>query len=402
MKFRRRRYSPDGRRPDSTDIADCRFLPRRIIWGFFVASNNDKELMRLALSLAEKARGKTLPNPMVGAVIVKNGKVVGRGYHKGPGNAHAEVAAIKSAGVNANGATMYVTLEPCCHTGRTGPCTKAIKTAGIKKIVYACKDFSPLVNGKGAGALRRAGLKVENGLMKNEAVRLNEVYFKNLEKKRPFVTLKIAQTIDGRIATMSGDSKWITGKDARTYAHQLRSENEAVLVGMGTVRTDNPSLTTRYLKGADPYRIVVSESLEFPTSCKLIANNRDHKTIIATTKRSFSKYSRNKKTNGLTFWEIKKSGKNKLNLADILKKAYAFGIHSLLVEGGSQIATSFLKAKLVDKLVVITAPLFLGSGLNSIGNLKIGAIKNAVKLKNHARFQCGEDQVFVGYPDWKN
>ncbi len=358
--------------------------------------------MRLALSLAEKARGKTLPNPMVGAVITQNGKVVGQGYHRGPGSAHAEIVAIKSAGVKTKGATIYVTLEPCCHSGRTGPCTEAIIEAGIKKIVYACKDLNPLVNGRGAQALRRSGLKVENGLMKNEAIRLNEVYFNAIKNRRPFVTLKIAQTIDGRIATLSGDSKWITGKDARVFAHKLRSENEAVLVGLGTVKADNPSLTTRHLQGNNPYRIVVSESLEFPKSCKLIANNKDHKTIIATTKRSLNEYSKNKKTNGLTFWEIKKSGKNRLNLADILQKAYAFGIHSILVEGGSLVATSFLKAKLVDKLVVITAPLFLGSGLNSIGNLKIGAIKNAIKFKNYSRFQCGQDQVFVGYPDWKH
>ena len=359
-------------------------------------------MMLKALGLAEKGRGKTCPNPMVGAVIVKNGRVVGQGYHKGPGSAHAEVAAIKSAGAKARGATIYVTLEPCCHTGRTGPCTEAIKTAKIKKVIYACNDFNPMVNGKGAEALRRSGLKVENGLMKNEAVRLNEVYFNVIKKKRPFVTLKIAQTIDGRIATVSGDSKWITGQEARVFAHKLRSENQAVLIGMGTVKADNPSLTTRHLKGNNPYRIVVSESMEFPKSCKLIANNKDHKTIIATTKRSLAKYSKIKKTNGLTFWEIKKSGKNRLNLADILQKAYAFGIHSILVEGGSQMATSFLKAKLVDKLVVITAPLFLGSGLNSIGNLEISTIKNAIKLKNYFRFQCGTDQVFVGYPDQKN
>jgi diaminohydroxyphosphoribosylaminopyrimidine deaminase/5-amino-6-(5-phosphoribosylamino)uracil reductase len=378
------------------------FYPRSIFWGFFVASTYDREMMLKALGLAEKGRGKTCPNPMVGAVIVKNGRVVGQGYHKGPGSAHAEVAAIKSAGAKARGTTIYVTLEPCCHTGRTGPCTEAIKTAKIKKVIYACKDFNPMVNGKGAQALRRSGLKVENGLMKNEAVRLNEVYFNSVQNKRPFVTLKIAQTIDGRIATVSGDSKWITGQEARVFAHKLRSENQAVLVGMGTVKADNPSLTTRHLKSNNPYRIVVSESMAFPKSCKLIANNKDHKTIIATSKRSLAKYSKNKKTNGLTFWEIKKSGKNRLNLGDLLQKAYAFGIHSILVEGGSQLATSFLKAKLVDKLVVITAPLFLGSGLNSIGNLEIGTIKNAIKLKNYSRFQCGTDQVFVGYPDWKN
>ena len=186
------------------------------------------------------------------------------------------------------------------------------------------------------------------------------------------------------------------------FAHKLRSENEAVLVGLGTVKADNPSLTTRHVKGKDPYRIVLSESLEFPTSCKLIANNKDQKTIIATTQRSLSNYTKNKKRNGLTFWEIKKSGKNRLNLEDMLQKAYAFGISSILIEGGSSVATSFLKAKLVDKLVVITAPLFLGSGLNSIGNLEISAIKNAIRLKDYARFQCGTDQVFVGYPDWKN
>ena len=367
-----------------------------------MTATNDKEFMRLALSLAEKARGKTLPNPMVGAVVVKNGNVVGQGYHKGPGNAHAEVAAIKSAGVKTKGATIYVTLEPCCHTGHTGPCTEAIRAAGIKKIVYACKDLNPLVNGKGAGALRRSGLKVENGLLMNEAIKLNEIYFNNVEKKRPFVTLKIAQTIDGRIATMSGDSKWITGKEARVFAHKLRAKNEAVLVGMGTVKADNPSLTVRHLKGNNPYRIVVSESMEFPTSCKLIANNKDYKTIIATTKRSLSNYSKNKKTNCLTFWEIKKSGKNRLNLDDILQKAYAFGIHSILVEGGSQIATSFLRTKLVDKLIFITAPILLGGGLGSVGDLQIDSIPGAVKFKDSSHFQLGQDQVFVGYPDWKN
>lgn len=362
----------------------------------------DKEFMTIALRLAEKGRGRTLPNPMVGAVITKNGQVVGRGYHKGPGSAHAEVAAIKSAGVKTKGATIYVTLEPCCHSGRTGPCTEAIKAAGIKKVIYACKDFNPIVNGKGARALRRSGLTVENGLMKNEAIRLNEVYFNAIEHKRPFVTLKIAQTIDGRIATLNGDSKWITSKEARVFAHKLRSENEAVLVGLGTVKADNPSLTTRHVQGNNPYRIVLSESLEFPTSCKLIVNNKDQKTIIATTQRSLRNYTKNKKRNGLTFWEIKKIAKNRLNLEDILQKAYAFGISSILVEGGSQVATSFLKAKLVDKIVVITAPLFLGSGLNSIGNLEIGTIKNAIKLKDFSSFQCGTDQVFVGYPDWGN
>ena len=362
----------------------------------------DKEMMGLALHLAEKGRGRTLPNPMVGAVIVKNGKIVGQGFHKGPGSVHAEVAAIKKAGVKTKGATMFVTLEPCCHSGRTGPCTEAIKAAGIKKIVYACKDFNPIVNGKGAGALRRAGLKVENGLMKNEAIKLNEVYFNVMKNKRSFVTLKIAQTIDGRIATMSGDSKWITGKDARTYAHKLRAENEAVLVGMGTVMADNPSLTTRHVRGNSPYRIVVSNSLKFPHNCKLISNNKDHKTIIATTKKSFSNYYKSKKTSGLTFWEIEKLGKNRLDIDDVLEKAYNFGIQSILIEGGSQIATSFLKAKLVDKLVIITAPMLLGVGIGSVGDLQINSIKNAVKFKETSRFQCGEDQVFIGYPEWKN
>ncbi len=373
-----------------------------MLWGFFVATTTDRKMMSRALGLAEKGRGNTLPNPMVGAVIVKNGKVVGQGYHKGPGTAHAEVAAIKSAGARAKRATMYVTLEPCCHNGRTGPCTEEIKKAGISRLVYATGDLNPLVNGKGAGALRRAGLKVENGLLKKEATRLNEVYFSCLKNKRPFVTLKLAQSIDGRIATINGDSKWITGTAARKFAHQLRSDNESVLVGMGTVIADNPALTTRHLKGNNPYRIVLSDSLKFPCVCRLLDNNKDFKTIVATTVESAARLSKSKKSNEITFWEIKRSGKGKLSIADLLQKAYAFGISSMLIEGGAQIATSFLKAKLVDKIVLITAPILLGSGTDAIGDLHIKSINRAVTFSDSYRFVCGNDQVFVGYPDWSN
>ncbi len=354
-------------------------------------------LMTRALQLAERGRGKTLPNPMVGAVLVNNNKVVGEGYHKGPGKPHAEVEAIKKAGKLANGATLYVTLEPCCHVGRTGPCTDAIKESGIKKVVYAITDKNPLVNGKGAKKLRTAGIQVSNGLMPKEAARINDIYFGLLEKQRPFVTLKLAQSLDGRIATFTGDSKWISANESRKIVHTLRAESDAVLVGSGTFRKDNPQLTTRLVKGKNPYRIIVSGGLDFPIT-GIIKNNRDYKTILATSEIYGGKDF--KYANGLTYWQIATDKNKQVDLSDLLLKAWGFGINSILVEGGAQMATSFLKDKLADKLVIITAPIVLGSGVESIGDLGIREIKEGIKFRDYYQFQCGPDNVFVGYPDW--
>ena len=375
------------------------FAPKYNFRGFFVAEFSKTELMQRTFSLALKGRGRTLPNPMVGAVLTKNGRIIAEGYHKGPGYPHAEIEAIGKAGKNAKGATLYVNLEPCCHFGRTGPCTEAITEAGIKRVVYAATDPNPLVKGRGAKILKKAGIEVTNGLLSTEAARLNEVYFGLLKNERPFVTLKLAQSLDGRIATIDGDSKWISGEKSRKFAHSLRAESGAVLVGMGTVRKDNPSLTVRHVRGKNPYRIIVSTSGDLPKSTRLISENQDLKTILATTHMSIPK-SANSRSKKMTYWTLEKAANGEIDLADLLQKAKAFGIHSILVEGGAEIAASFLKDKLVDKLILITAPIIVGKGVDAIGDLGLKRIDQAITFKDSYRFQSGPDEVFVGYPEW--
>lgn len=358
----------------------------------------DRKFMQRALELAQRGRGKTSPNPMVGAVIVKNNRIIGEGYHRRLGADHAEAVALTRAGKAASNTTIYVTLEPCCHTGHTGPCVEALIGAGIKRVVYAIKDPDPRVNGKGARLLRKAGITVKSGILAKEAARLNETYIGYHRNKRPFVFLKMAQTLDGRIATSTGDSKWITSLPARRFAHRLRSEVDAVVVGMGTVKADNPALTVRHVKGNNPYRVVVTTSLGFPTSCHLLENNGDCKTIVATTQKMIDSLARRRKGKELTYWSIRQDRHGKLDLADFLDKAAAFGFRSLLIEGGSSLATSVIKAGLVDKFILITAPKIIGEGKNSIGDLGIKKIVNAIDLEQVSYETCGHDMIVTGYP----
>lgn len=363
-----------------------------------MAAFTDIELMNRAMTLAQKGRGKTLPNPMVGAVIVKNGNVVGEGYHRGPGKPHAEVEAIKRAGRTSRGSTLYVNLEPCCHTGRTGPCTEAIAAAGIRKVIYAITDPYPPVNGKGAGELRKAGVEVSNGILSKEAARLNDVYFGLVKNQRPYVILKLAQSLDGRIATENGESKWISSEKSRKFVHELRAESDAVLIGAGTLRKDNPELTTRLVRGKNPYRIIVTGTMDLPEESYLIKQNNDLKTIIATcAERKTGKLNFSSK---LTYWKVNKDSANRIDISDLLSKAKDFGLNSILVEGGAQIATSFLKAKLVDKLIFVTAPVIIGQGKDSIGELGISNISDAIKFKDFYRIDMEPDNILVGYPDW--
>jgi len=357
--------------------------------------------MHLALRQAVKGRGKTSPNPMVGAVIVKNGEIIGKGYHKAPGRDHAEVDAIKKAKGKTKGATLYVTLEPCNHTGRTGPCTEAIIEAGIKRVVIPLKDPNPLVNGNGIRRLRKAGIKVDNGILKEEASILNDAYIGYYQNKRPYIILKEAQSLDGRIATLSGDARWISGPEAQRLAHSLRAEVDAVVVGMNTVIKDNPRLTVRNVKGDNPYRIVLSGSLDFPPRTKLLTDNKDYKTIIASSAKALAKFVKNKKRSNLIFWDVKLSRNGDVDLKDFITKAYDFGFRYLLVEGGGQLAASFIKAGLVDKYIFITAPIIIGDGINTVGALNAAKITDAVKFRETAFFQMGDDMVFIGYPERK-
>jgi diaminohydroxyphosphoribosylaminopyrimidine deaminase/5-amino-6-(5-phosphoribosylamino)uracil reductase len=361
-----------------------------------MVAKTDREFMQRALVLAERARGFTAPNPMVGAVVVKGQQIVGEGYHHQAGDGHAEALALKRAGHKAKGATIYVSLEPCCHQGRTGPCTEAILKAGIREVVVAATDSNPLVAGKGVRRLRQAGLKVRTGLMRPEARRLNEVHFHWFEQGRPFVTLKMAQTLDGRIATSTGDSRWISSKLSRRMAHQLRADADGVLVGMGTVRHDNPSLTVRHVKGHDPYRIVMTGSAKFPAKCTLLSSNDDCRTIVATTQRSIERFVRSRRARGVTSWTVGKSRQG-IDIKDFMSKAADFGLRSILIEGGSELATSFLKAGLVDKYVVAVAPMLLGNGTDSVGDLEIVKVANALKFESVTYEPCGPDVIFTGY-----
>ena len=367
--------------------------------GFFVQSELDDRFMALALQSASCGRGQTAPNPIVGAVVARGKKFITDGYHGDYGSDHAEVVALRKAGRKAHGATLYVTLEPCCHTGRTGPCTQAIVSSGVKRVVFATLDPDPRVNGRGARILTKVGIEVVRGVRKTEAVALNESHFHFHKTGRPFVTLKLAQSLDGRIATVTGDSKWITGPEALTHAHELRAESDAVVVGMGTVLNDNPSLTVRRVKGKNPYRIVVSSSLTFPRHCKLIDDNRDFRTIIASTDDSIQRFTRSKRGRGLMFWSVRTGKDGHLDLRDLLAKSARFGLKSILVEGGAQIATSFLGSGLVDKYIAIISPMIIGAGTDGINALGVKNLTDATRLRRCCYEQLGKDYMIVGYPE---
>jgi diaminohydroxyphosphoribosylaminopyrimidine deaminase / 5-amino-6-(5-phosphoribosylamino)uracil reductase len=361
----------------------------------FSKQSLSKEWMRRALELAERGRGLTAPNPYVGAVIVRKGKVVGEGSHQKAGGRHAEIAALKQAGGRARGATMYVTLEPCCHTGRTGPCTDAIVAAGIVEVFYAMKDPNPLVNGKGAKAMRGDGLSVKTGPMRAEAEILNEIYLNRFKGKRPFVILKTAQTLDGRIACANGRSQWISGTQSLQLAHRLRAEVDAVVVGARAAEVDDPQLTVRHVKGGDPYRIVLSTNALLSPGLRLMVSNQDRKTIIATSRTNLPEALRNSR--GLISWTVKRVG-SQLDLTDFLAQAWGFGINSILVEGGSRLATGFLSSGLVDKHVIIIAPLTLGTGIDAVGDLDSQDINEAITYKRQVFAPIGKDVMFSGYP----
>ncbi len=353
----------------------------------------DEKYMRMALELAEKGRGKTTPNPMVGAVLVKNGRVIGQGYHKKAGTPHAEIHALRQAGSKARGSTLYITLEPCCHYGRTGPCSRAIISAGVKEVVYAITDPNPKVKGKGGRQLRQAGVIVRHGVMAKEASKINESYLKYLKTGRPFAILKLAMTLDGRIASLNGDSRWVTGETARAMVHRLRAGVDAVVIGAQTANIDNPQLTVRAITGNNPYRIILSSHKRLRNNLKLFSENKDFRTIVAT---SGGRVPVEIGKNSI-IWKIEKKG-NQLSLDDFLEKAGRFGLTSLLIEGGSRLATAFIKKGLIDKYVFMLAPKILGEGIAAVGDLGRTKMSQALSLKDWQVEKCGEDLMITAYP----
>jgi diaminohydroxyphosphoribosylaminopyrimidine deaminase/5-amino-6-(5-phosphoribosylamino)uracil reductase len=360
-----------------------------------------KKYMQRCLTLAKKAGGLTSPNPMVGAVVVKNNTIIGEGFHTRAGFPHAEVEALKQAGKEARGATLYVNIEPCCHFGKTPPCTDMIIKSGIKSVFIGMQDPNPLVSGNGIKQLQQAGISVEQGLLKTEASRLNEVFIKYITKKRPFVVLKTAISLDGKIATFTGESKWITGEKARKFAHTLRSYYDAVLVGIGTVLKDDPLLTLRgSLKNIrQPVRVIVDSSAKIPIECQLLKTTKNMRTIIAVTKNAVASKLK-KLTNTGAEVLLTQSQNDRVNLDDLLNKLGSMGITSMLVEGGGEINASFIDSDLVDKLLIFIAPKIIGGreGVSFVQGKGVSHLRECSLYERPRIKRMGEDILLETYP----
>ncbi len=359
---------------------------------------SDIKFMRMVLKLAEKGSGSTSPNPMVGAVVVKNGKITGSGYHRQAGDRHAEVIALQQSGKNNKSATLYVNLEPCCHFGQTPPCTEEIIKSGIKRVVCSMIDPNPKVNGKGIGILKKNKIKAEVGLLEEEAKKLNEVYLKYISTGLPYVILKWASTLDGKIATVDGDSKWISNDQSRKFAHQLRSQVDAVLVGVDTVIEDDPELNNRLVKGKNPVKIILDTKGRIPLNSKIVLSAKNERTILATVCADKEKF----ENSYLEVWKLKENEKRQVDLLSLLKKAGESKITSLLVEGGQKVLSSFMQERLVDKVYCFVSPKIIGKGLDTFAELGISKIADSVRL-NDVEIKKIEDNVLVsGYPVWRN
>lgn len=314
--------------------------------------------MERAIELAKRARGFTSPNPMVGAVIVKDGRVIGEGYHERCGELHAERNALASLTESAEGATIYVTLEPCCHYGKTPPCTEAIIEHKLAKVVIGSRDPNPLVSGKGAAILRKAGIEVVEDFMREECDAINPIFFHYITTKRPYVAMKYAMTMDGKIATRTGASKWITGETARNHVQTLRHAYKGIMVGIGTVLADNPMLNCRMQGGIDPVRIVCDTHLRIPMDCQIVQTADTIETILATSTNEKEKIDQLIKK-GVQILQIpEKDGCIDLNL--LMQTLGEKGIDSILLEGGGRLNDSFLREKLIQKAYVYLAPKIFG------------------------------------------
>ena len=353
--------------------------------------------MERVLTLAERGRGATSPNPMVGAVMVKNNRVVAEGYHQKCGGAHAEIIALNKAGKKATGSTLYVNLEPCSHYGRTPPCVDRILKSGLRRVVIAMRDPNPLTNGKSISRLRRAGVKTEVGLLGKEAKKLNEAFIVYITKKRPFIVAKTAQTLDGKIATFTGDSKWITDEKTRLAARQLRKNFDAILVGIQTVLKDDPKLTTE--KGdRQPIKIILDSRLRIPLGARLFRGILPGRCIIATTKKASQQKIDLLKQKGIEVLDCSGQNKNvdwKILLRALTKREIA----SVLIEGGGKVVGSALKEGIVDKMHIYVAPKIIGDkkAVSAIEGMATKRIAQAISLSSVAVQKSGPDIFIEAY-----
>jgi len=353
--------------------------------------------MNLAIRLALKAKGKTSPNPMVGALVVKNGRILGKGCHERAGSAHAEIIALDKAGDNTRDATLYVSLEPCAHFGRTPPCTERIIKSGVKQVIVGMIDPNPLNNGRGISVLKQHKIKVEVGFLEDKLRKINEGFIKYISKRMPHVTVKVAQSLDGKIATKRGDSKWITSDKSRSYAHKLRQDYDAIMVGVNTILRDNPKLDAWFSR-KHPIKIIVDSQLSTPQDANIFST--DSSIIIVTLPTKPAQETENRKilTAKAKILEVKEKA-GEVNLKDMMKKLARLEITNILVEGGGTLIGSLFDEALVDKILFFMSPKIIGGkeAISSVMGRGVARIDKAIKLRDVVLSRIGEDLLVEAY-----
>ena len=362
--------------------------------------NRDEFFMARALELARKGWGRTNPNPLVGAVIVKNASIIAEGFHHAVGSPHAEVDAFAHADADARGGTLYVNLEPCCHYGRTPPCTDAIIRAGISRVVVAMPDPNPRVAGNGIRLLREAGIDVTVGILEREARQFNEIFVKFITSNRPFVLMKCAMTLDGKIASVTGDSKWISSESSRNYVHALRDRFAAIMVGIGTVMQDNPTLTTRLAsgRGKDALRIVVDSAGRIPLDANVITTPSNAGMLLATTDALPAEKEAQLIESGARIVKMPAVGGH-VDLNALMSALHASNIDSVLLEGGGTLNAAALQAGIVDKVMLFIAPKLIGGeqAVTPVGGAGIARMADALRIHNLSVARYDDDVLIEGY-----
>lgn len=357
----------------------------------------DSRYMKRALSLARKGLGKTSPNPAVGCVIVRDGIIVGEGWHKKAGTPHAEVHALAMAGTAAHGSDVYVTLEPCCHYGKTPPCCDALIAAGVRRVVAGMVDPFLQVAGKGLQRLRQAGIRVEAGLLEDQCRDLNKGFIKSVTTGMPYLIYKTAMTLDGNIATVTGHSRWVTGEDSRRLVHRLRSLCDAVMVGVDTIISDNPQLTVRHIKGRNPVRVIVDTRLRTPESVNVLNGAATSKTIIATCESDTVIHQRYQAQGAVIL--VCREYDGRVEMRDLLHKLTGLGIQTVLLEGGSRLAGDLLQHGLIDECIFFYAPKVVGNGFAPFAIQGIATMDEAVRLSVQRVGMSGADVVVYARPE---
>jgi diaminohydroxyphosphoribosylaminopyrimidine deaminase/5-amino-6-(5-phosphoribosylamino)uracil reductase len=360
--------------------------------------STDTKYMKRALALAKKGLGTTYPNPAVGCVIVKNGTIVGEGWHKRAGGHHAEVHALEMAGSQASGADVYVTLEPCSHTGKTPPCSQALIRAGVKRVVAGMSDPNPQVNGGGLLALQGAGIETLCGVLEEECRSINRPFLKFITTGQPYVTYKCAMTMDGKIASVTGDSRWISCPASRRIVHRMRADSDAIMVGVDTIISDNPQLTVRHVKGSDPLRVIVDSTLRTPESVAILSGSMAGGTMIATTETNSRVHARYLKSGARIL--VCSSENGRVDLRDLWNKLGTLGIHSLLLEGGSRLAGEALRHGLVDQCVFFYAPKVIGSdGFSPFAITGTTDMARSIMFHDLSMRRVGVDIMVTAFPE---